>query len=148
MVKVCVIHGPNLNLLGVREPDVYGHDTFDEINKKIKDRARTLDVETRIFQSNSEGEIIDVIHEALQWADAILINPGAYTHYSYAIREAISAVRLPTVEVHMTNVHARDEWRRTSVIAPVSSGQVIGFGTASYLIGLDAAKALVEDSRR
>jgi 3-dehydroquinate dehydratase-2 len=148
MVKVCVIHGPNLNLLGIREPDVYGHDTFDEINKKIKDRARAIEVETRIFQSNSEGEIIGLIHEALQWADAILINPGAYTHYSYAIREAISAVRLPTIEVHMTNVHARDDWRRTSVIAPVVSGQVIGFGTASYLIGLDAAKALVEDSRR
>src|SRR5437667_4382702 len=111
MIKICVLHGPNLNLLGIREPDVYGQDTFDEMNRKIKDRARELEMEARIFQFNSEGEIIDAIHEALQWADCIIINPGAYTHYSYAIRDALAAVRLPTIEVHLTNIHQRDEWR-------------------------------------
>src|SRR5688500_5133917 len=111
MIKICVLHGPNLNLLGMREPDVYGTDSFELMNRKIKDHAKELGVEVRIFQFNSEGEIIDAIHESLQWADGIVINPGAYTHYSYAIRDAIAAVRLPTIEVHISNVHQRDEWR-------------------------------------
>ena len=148
MIKVCVLHGPNLNLLGIREPDVYGQDTFDEMNRKIKDRARELEMEARIFQFNSEGEIIDAIHESLQWADCIIINPGAYTHYSYAIRDALAAVRLPTIEIHLTNIHQRDEWRRHSVIAPVSTGQIIGFGTNGYRLALAAAKTLVEESHR
>lgn len=148
MIKVTVIHGPNLNLLGVREPDVYGFDTFDALNKKIKERARSLDMEAQIFQSNSEGEIVDAIHAAMQWADVILINPGAYTHYSYAIRDAITAVRLPAIEVHLTNVHGREEWRRHSVVSPVVSGQIIGFGSESYLLALAAAKSLVEASHR
>ena len=148
MVKICVLHGPNLDLLGIREPDVYGQDSFDEMNRKIKDRAKALDIETRIFQSNSEGQIIDAIHDALKWADAIIINPGAYTHYSYAIRDAIAAVRLPTIEVHLTNIHAREEWRRHSVVAPAASGQIIGFGTNGYLLALSAAKTLLEESHR
>jgi 3-dehydroquinate dehydratase-2 len=148
MLKVCVLHGPNINLLGTREPDVYGQDTFDEMNKKIKERAKTIDVEARIFQSNSEGEMIDIIHDALKWADAIIINPGAYTHYSYAIRDALAAVRLPTVEVHLTNVNAREEFRRHSVISPVASGQIVGFGTNGYLLALDAVKRMLEESRR
>src|SRR5437588_9139203 len=148
MVKICVLHGPNLDLLGIREPDVYGQDSYDEMNRKIKDRAKALDIETRIFQSNSEGQIIDAIHDALKWADAIIINPGAYTHYSYAIRDAIAAVRLPTIEVHLTNIHAREEWRRHSVISPVTSGQIIGFGTNGYLLALEAAKSLLEESHR
>ncbi len=146
--RICVLHGPNLNLLGIREPDVYGQDTFEEMNRKIKERAKQLDIEARIFQFNGEGEIIDAIHEALQWADAIVINPGAYTHYSYAIRDAIAAVRLPTVEVHISNVHQREEWRRHSVISPVTFGQIIGFGTNGYLLALEAAKTLLEESRR
>src|SRR5437868_1045748 len=109
MIKLSVIHGPNLNLLGSREPDIYGNDTYDEMNKRIKDSANGLDVEVRIFQSNSEGEIIDMVHQASDWADGIVINPGAYTHYSYAIRDALSAVRLPVVEVHLSNVHNREE---------------------------------------
>jgi 3-dehydroquinate dehydratase-2 len=149
MVKICLIHGPNLNLLGIRDPEVYGQDTFDDVNRKIKDRARTLEVETRIYQFNSEGEIVDCIHEAMKWqAEAIIINPGAFTHYSYAIREAIASVRLPAIEVHITNIHAREEWRRRSVIAPVCSGQILGFGTNSYLLALQAAKTLVEESHR
>lgn len=148
MTTICVLHGPNINMLGVREPDVYGRDTFDDMNRRIKERARALEIEARIFQFNREGEIIDAIHEALNWAEAIVINPGAYTHYSYAIRDAIAAVRLPTIEVHLTNVHAREEWRRHSVIAPVTSGQIIGFGTNGYLLALEAAKTLLEESRR
>lgn len=148
MLTICVLHGPNINMLGVREPDIYGRDTFDEMNRKIKDRAKALDVEARIFQFNDEGEIVDAIQDALNWAEAIVINPGAYTHYSYAIRDAIAAVRLPTIEVHLTNVHAREEWRRHSVISPVTSGQIIGFGTNGYLLALEAAKTLLEESRR
>jgi len=148
MFKICVLHGPNINLLGTREPEIYGRDTFDEMNRKIKEHARARELEARIFQFNSEGEIIDAIHDAMNWADAILINPGAYTHYSYAIRDAISAVRLPTIEIHLTNVHAREEWRRHSVVSPVTSGQIVGFGTMSYLLALDAAKTLLEESHR
>ncbi len=148
MIEVLVIHGPNINLLGVREPDIYGHDSFDELNRKIKERGKQLEIETRIIQSNSEGELIDAIHGTLTWGDAIIINPGAYTHYSYAIRDAIAAVRKPSIEVHLTNVHGRDEWRRHSVVAPVVSGQIIGFGTESYLIALQAAKTLIEESHR
>jgi 3-dehydroquinate dehydratase II len=149
MLKISVIHGPNLNLLGFREPEIYGQDSFDDVNRKIKEYARSIDVETRIFQSNSEGEIVDAIQEATKWADAIVINPGAFTHYSYAIREAIASVRLPAIEVHLTNVHARgDDWRRLSVIAPVTAGQITGFATNSYMLAISAAKTLIEDSHR
>lgn len=148
MQHICVLHGPNLNLLGVREPDVYGQATFDEMNRRIKERAKALDMEARIFQSNSEGEIIDLIQEAMKWADAIVINPGAYTHYAYAIRDALVASRLPIVEVHLTNVHAREEWRRHSVIAPIATGQIIGFGMNGYLLALSAIKTLLEESHR
>jgi 3-dehydroquinate dehydratase-2 len=147
-MKICVLHGPNINLLGVREPDIYGHDSFDDMNRRIKEHARRLDIEARIFQSNSEGELVDAIHDALKWADAIVINPGAYTHYSYAIRDAIAAVRLPTVEVHLTNVYGREEFRRHSVVAPVASGHIVGFGTNSYLLAIQAVKTLVEESHR
>jgi 3-dehydroquinate dehydratase-2 len=148
MIKMCIIHGPNLNLLGIREPDVYGLDSFDEMNRRIKERVRQLDVEARIFQFNNEGDIIEAIHDALKWADGLIINPGAYTHYSYAIRDAITAIRLPTIEVHITNVHGRDEWRRNSVISPVTSGQIVGFGTNGYLLAVSAMKTLIEESHR
>ncbi len=147
-LRIALIHGPNLNLLGLREPDIYGTDSFDDINRKIEAHAKQAGVEVRISQSNHEGAIIDTIHEAVRWADAIVINPGAYTHYSYAIADAIRAVRLPTVEVHMTNVQARDEWRRHSVVAEAVAGQIAGFGTMSYLLAIDAAKALVTQGRR
>ena len=148
MMKVSLIHGPNLNLLGSREPQLYGRDSYDEINRRIKARAQQIDTEVRIFQSNHEGEIIDAIHDARNWADGIVINPGAYTHYSYAIRDAITAVRLPTIEVHLTNIHAREEFRHLSVISAVATGQIIGLGTMGYLLGLEALKEIVEQSHR
>ena len=147
-LKISVIHGPNLNLLGLREPDIYGTDTFEDTNRKIREHAREIGVEVRIAQSNHEGEIIDAIQDAVNWADAIVINPGAYTHYSYAIADALRAVRLPAVEVHISNVHAREEYRRSSVIAPAAVGQIAGFGTASYLLPLDAARYTVVTGRQ
>ena len=146
-LKILVLHGPNLNMLGVREPDIYGTDTFDDTNRRIREHAKKLGIEVRISQSNHEGEIIDAIQDAINWADAIVINPGAYTHYSYAIADAIRAVRLPAVEVHISNVHAREEYRRHSVIAPAAVGQIAGFGTASYLLGLEAACAVIQQGR-
>jgi 3-dehydroquinate dehydratase-2 len=148
LIQVSLIHGPNLNLVGLREPEFYGRDSFDEINRKIKLRAQQTDMEVRIMQSNHEGEIIDAIHDARSWADAIVINPGAFTHYSYAIRDAITAVRLPAIEVHLSNVHAREAFRRESVIAPVVSGQIVGLGPYGYLLALEAARQIVEQSHR
>lgn len=135
-------------MLGIRETEVYGHLSLDQINQRILERAKSLGLEVRITQSNHEGEIIEAIHEAIQWADAIIINPGAYTHYSIAIRDAVTAVRLPTVEVHLSNIHAREEFRRQSVTAPVVHGIISGFGVMSYLMALDAVKFIVEESRR
>lgn len=148
MIKVSLIHGPNLNLLGIREAEIYGRDTFDEINRKIKQRAQQLGMEVRIFQSNHEGEIVDAIQDARDWADAIIINPAAFTHYSYAIRDAITAVRLPVIELHISNVHAREEFRRHSVISPVVLGQIVGLGPYGYLLALDAMKQIVESSHQ
>jgi 3-dehydroquinate dehydratase-2 len=135
--KVLILHGPNLNLLGTREPEVYGSVTLDEINRRLQDRAAERGIEVRCVQSNSEGALIDAIHDARDWADGIVFNPGAYTHTSYALRDAIAAVGLPTVEVHLSNVDAREEFRRRSVIAPVCVGKVAGFGWYSYVLGLD-----------
>jgi 3-dehydroquinate dehydratase-2 len=147
-IKVSLIHGPNLNLLGVRDPDIYGKDDYNSLNKKIDAHAKSLGMEVRVQQSNIEGEIINFIQDSISWADAIVINPGAYTHYSYAIRDAIADSRLPTIEVHLTNVHAREEFRRHSVVSPVSTGQIVGFGPHSSLLALQAAKNLVQESHR
>ncbi len=147
-IKIALIHGPNLNMLGYRDPDIYGKDDYDSLNKKIEAHAKQLGLEVRVQQSNVEGEIINYIQDSISWADAIVINPGAYTHYSYAIRDAIADSRLPTIEVHLTNVHAREEFRRHSVVSPVSTGQIVGFGPHSYLLALEAAKNLVEESHR
>lgn len=143
MAQVLVIHGPNLNLLGQREPDVYGAATLANIDHLLEERAAALGVQVETFQSNHEGEIVDAIHGAAGRVDAIVINPGAYTHYSVAIRDAVAAVGLPTVEVHLSNIAAREEFRQRSVIAPVCRGSVAGFGPLSYVLGLEAAAALV-----
>jgi len=137
-LRLMVIHGPNLNLLGQREPEVYGRLTLAEIDARLQAWAAGAGVELRTLQSNHEGAIIDAIHEAAGWAGGLVINPGAYSHTSYAIRDALAAVRLPAVEVHLSNVHAREEFRRTSVVAPACLGQISGFGWHSYRLGLEA----------
>ncbi|MGC9467387.1 MAG: type II 3-dehydroquinate dehydratase [Anaerolineae bacterium] len=135
-IRILVLHGPNLNLLGRREPDVYGTATLETINERLQVAARERDAELRILQSNSEGALADAIQGALDWADGILINPAGYTHTSVALRDAIAAVGVPAVEVHLSNIHAREAFRHTSLIAPICVGQVSGFGWRSYLLGL------------
>ena len=144
MSKILIIHGPNLNLLGQREKDIYGKATLAEINGLLQDLAKKRNAQLEIFQSNHEGEIVDKIGKAKKdQIKAILINPAAYTHTSVAIRDAISAVEIPTVEVHLSNIYAREEFRHTSLIAPVCHGQVSGFGVQSYILGLEAAISLI-----
>ncbi len=137
-MKILVLHGPNLNLLGTREPEIYGKLSFAQINNAISALADELGIEVAIFQSNSEGALIDKIHSAIGSIDGILINPAAYTHTSVAIRDALSAAALPVVEVHLSNIHSREEFRAKSFIAPVALGQISGFGLDSYLLGLKA----------
>lgn len=144
MWHIQIIHGSNLNLLGQREPDVYGRLTLVEIDERLHAYAAETGIELRTLQSNHEGAIIDAVHQAAGWADGLVINPGAYTHYSYAIRDAIAGVGLPTVEVHLSNVHAREPFRHTSVIAPVCIGQIAGFGWRSYRLGLEALIGCLE----
>lgn len=138
MKKILVIHGPNLNLLGKREPEVYGKVTLKEINVALEKLAKSKKAKLTIVQSNHEGEIVDLIGKAKKKFDALLINPAAYTHTSVAIRDAIAASKIPTVEAHLSNIYSREEFRHTSLIAPVASGQISGFGINSYILGLEA----------
>lgn len=138
MTKILVINGPNLNLLGLREPEVYGHETLADIVSDLRSFAADREVELSDFQSNSEGELVTAIHGARETVDGIILNPGAYTHYSIAIRDAISGVALPVVETHLSNVHAREPFRKESVVSPVCVGVVAGFGRNSYFVALDA----------
>lgn len=145
MAKILVIHGPNLNLLGQREVDIYGSTTIADIDKDLANKGKSLGVEVVSFQSNHEGEIVDKIGCAKKDGfKAIVINPAAYTHTSVAIRDAISATDIPTIEVHLSNIYAREEFRHTSLTAPVAKGQISGFGKTSYLLGLEAALACIK----
>lgn len=145
MTRILLIHGPNLNLLGKREPEVYGTLTLEEIDLRMKKIADEHGVELSIFQSNSEGVLIDAIQQAAGSADGIVINPGAYTHYSLAIRDALAAVRLPVIEVHLSNIYAREPFRNHSVISAVAAGCIAGLGWRSYACGLQALIALIEE---
>jgi len=139
-MKILVLNGPNLNLLGTREPDKYGTQTLDDIKEFVVEEAKKLDIEVDFYQSNIEGELVDKIQEAKGVFDGIVINPAAYTHTSVAIRDAFLAVQIPAVEIHLSNVHAREEFRKTSMIAPVCIGQITGFHANSYKLGLIAIK--------
>jgi 3-dehydroquinate dehydratase-2 len=145
MIAVLVLHGPNLNLLGRREPDIYGRVDFDEINRRVAAYGQELGLEVRTFQSNHEGVLVDQLQEAQGWARGVVLNAAAYTHTSVALRDAISAITIPVVEVHLSNPQAREEFRHLSLIAPACAGTISGFGWRSYLLGLQALKGLLEE---
>jgi len=146
LAKVLVLNGPNLNLLGTREPHIYGSGTLEEINKRLTELADQLGLELEFYQSNHEGELVDKIQQSVPGIKGIVINPGAFTHYSLALRDAVSAVGIPCVEVHLSNIHAREEFRKQSVIAPACIGQISGFGPLSYLLGLRAIAEKIYES--
>ena len=147
MKKILVLHGVNLNMFGKRDPAQYGTITLDEINQKIKELAKELGCAVETFQTNHEGEICQKIHQAhLEKVDAVVINAGAWTHYSYALRDALAILKVPIVEVHMSNIHAREEFRHYSVISSLAKGQIAGFGVQSYLLGLRAAVELIREN--
>jgi len=145
MKSVLILHGPNLNLLGMREPEVYGDWTLEDINEELVSCGQDFGVRVRCFQSNSEGALIDALHDARSWAAGVVFNPGAYTHTSVALRDAISAIAIPVVEVHLSNVYAREEFRHKSLLAPVCLGKITGFGWRSYLLGLQALVEHITD---
>ena len=138
MKSVLVLHGPNLNLLGEREPAVYGSLTLAEIDRRLSEMGQQLSLEVRSYQSNSEGALIDALHQARSWAHGVVFNPGGYTHTSVALRDAVTGIGRPVIEVHLSNVHAREEFRRISMIAPVCVGSIAGFGWRSYALALYA----------
>ena len=147
MKKILVLHGVNLNMFGKRDPAQYGTITLDEINKKLKELAKELGVKLETFQTNHEGAICEKIHQAHQEkVDAVVINAGAWTHYSYALRDALAILKVPIIEVHMSNIHAREEFRHLSVITPLAQGLICGFGVQSYLLSLRAAWELIKST--
>jgi 3-dehydroquinate dehydratase-2 len=140
-MKILILHGPNLNLLGTREPEIYGSLTLDEINARLEELGRSLGAELTCRQSNHEGVLVDALHEARAWADGVVFNPGGYTHTSVALRDAVTAIGVPVVEVHLSNVYAREKFRHTSLLSGVCKGKITGFGWQSYALGL---RALIE----
>jgi 3-dehydroquinate dehydratase-2 len=148
MAKILVLHGPNLNRLGIREPEYYGSETLADINRRLVDSGEKWGCEVHAFQSNIEGELINQLHAAEGIYDAIIFNPGAYTHYSYALFDAVQAITVPVIEVHISNIHTRETFRHTSVIAPACRGQIVGFGSLSYDLALDAVRRWMEGDKK
>ncbi len=145
MVKILILHGPNLNMLGTRQPEIYGTVTLEQINNRLRHKAESIESEIEVFQSNSEGELIDIIQKIGASCDGLIINPGAYTHYSIALRDAIAGLAKPTIEVHLSNIYAREPFRHASVIAPVCRGQISGLGWRGYLLALEALVGLLQE---
>lgn len=145
MLKILVLHGPNLNMLGAREPEIYGKTTLEQINARLRDLAANLESEVETFQSNSEGELIDAIQKKGTAIDGLIVNFGAYTHYSLALRDAIAWLAKPTIEVHISNIYAREPFRHTSVTAPVCRGMITGLGWRGYLLALEALVGLLRE---
>ena len=149
MRKICVIHGPNLNFTGIREQGIYGTNTLEDINEKIRQKSEEMGLEVDIFQSNYEGAIIDKLQQCyFDGVEGIVINPGAFTHYSYALRDGIASVKIPTIEVHLSNIHQRDEFRHKSVTAASCVGQMCGFGANGYILALMALKMNAKDEKK
>lgn len=148
MAGILVLHGPNLNLIGQREPEIYGSMTLAEIDQRLVAEGEKLGVEVRSFQSNGEGDLIDALQEARDWASGVIFNPAGYTHTSVALRDAVAAVNIPVVEVHISNVYARERFRHESLISPVSTGRITGFGWRSYLLALQALAWMIEEDNQ
>jgi 3-dehydroquinate dehydratase-2 len=143
MQSILILHGPNMNLLGEREPGIYGEITLEEIDRRLVRHGEQLGLAVRTFQTNSEGGLIDALHDARHWAVGVVFNPGGYTHTSIALRDAVAAIKLPVVEIHLSNIYGREDFRHQSVIAPVCAGTISGFGWRSYLLGLDALQSVL-----
>ena len=147
MAGILVLHGPNLNLIGQREPEIYGRMTLIEIDQRLKKKGEEFGIEVRTLQANGEGALIDALQEAQDWASGVVFNPGGYTHTSVALRDAVAAITLPVIEVHISNVYAREEFRHQSLISPVCAGKITGFGWRSYLLGLQALAWMINEDK-